>query len=84
MDQNQKLVVIVINYGTEDIINELVRNFISSLPRFPKLRIDWVISDALDEITDTSQEFSPWQEAMRNEIKNKKCNFFHLDRKSVV
>lgn len=80
MDQNQKLVIIVINYGTEELIRELIRNFISSLPRFPKLRIDWVISDALDDIDDPEQEFSDWQDEMRNEIKNKKCNFFHFFR----
>lgn len=78
MDLKPKLVIAIINYGTPELIGELIKNFLSSLPRFPKIRIDWVIADAIDNSLDSTGEgLSGWQEALKTEIKNKKRNFFH-------
>jgi len=80
MSGKQKLVIIVINYGTIDLIKELVKNFLSSLPRFPKIRIDWVITDAIRDDRETDMGDEEWYRMMRDEIKNKKGNFFHFFR----
>lgn len=71
----QKLIIIVINYGTPDYIRELIHNFLISLPRFPKVRVDWIVADAEDEFDIGERK---WQEEMRREFKNKKANYFHF------
>jgi len=71
----QKITIIVINYGTTDYIRELIKNFLSSLPRFPKLRIDWVVVNA---VKDLESKNGSWQKLMKSEFKNKKANYFHF------
>jgi hypothetical protein len=80
MDQQPKLIIVVINYGTIELIKELVKNFLSSLPRFPKIRIDWIIADAVDDLQNQESNMDEWQHLMRSEIKNKKRNFFYFLR----
>lgn len=58
----QKVVIIVINYGTPDFVWELTQNFLGSMPNAFQKRIDWVVVDTFDEnkagelITDSSIE----------------------------
>ena len=71
----QKLIVILINYGTLDFIQELVSNFLTSLPPYPKLRIDWVIADAEDVPSDDAEA---WRLDLKRQFKDKKGNHFHF------
>jgi len=71
----QKLIIIIVNYDTLDYIKELIDNFLISLPRFPKIRIDWIIADAEDRFEVEEQK---WQKEMKGEFKNKKANYFHF------
>lgn len=77
MDKKQRLIIIVINYGTTILLEELISNFLRSLPRFPRIRTDWVISDATDEFNVNQLE---WENRMKELFKNKKNNFFHFFR----
>ena len=72
----QKIVIIIINYGTAELLKELLDNFIASLPRFPQSRIDWVIVDAQKNITRDNEYY--WESAFKQVYKNKKRNFFHF------
>ncbi len=73
--ENQKLVILVINYGTDDYLKELLTNFMLSLPRFPQMRIDWVVTDC-----SKNRDFlgENWEEQMKGTFRNKKNNFFHF------
>lgn len=71
----QKLVIIVINYGTVDFIKDLVRNFLGSLPRNPKLRIDWIIADTQDKyVADQIAE----NDDNKRFFKDRRSNRFHI------
>lgn len=71
----QKIVIVVINYGTLEFIKDLTHNFLGSLPRAPKVRIDWIITDA-DDKTETSQKNE--DKILLNQFKDRKGNHFHF------
>jgi N-acetylglucosaminyl-diphospho-decaprenol L-rhamnosyltransferase len=71
----QKIIIILINYGTLGFVRNLVSNFLASLPLYPKLRIDWIIADA-EDIADENAEI--WHSEMKREFKDKKGNHFHF------
>lgn len=74
----QKIIILVINYGTPELIQELTKNFVASLPRLPKMRVDWVIGEAEDKDEFDSEELTEWQIAQRKVYKDKKGNHFHF------
>jgi len=71
----QKLIVILINYGTLNFISELTNNFLASLPPRPKLRIDWVIADAEDAPPENAEA---WRLDLKRRFKDKKGSHFHF------
>jgi GT2 family glycosyltransferase len=71
----QKIIIVVINYGTLGFVRNLINVFLASLPPYPKIRIDWVIADAED---DTEQDTNGWCFKMKREFRDKKGNHFHF------
>ncbi|MBM3256669.1 MAG: glycosyltransferase family 2 protein [Candidatus Moranbacteria bacterium] len=72
----QKIIIVVVNFGTPDLLKELLDNFIASLPRFPRLRIDWVVMDAQKKLNPPNSIY--WETDFKQNYKNKKRNFFHF------
>jgi len=76
MSKSNRVIIIVINHHTTPILKELLFNFISSLPNYPQIRVDWAVSDVSknneDELDDS------FEKEMKEEFKNKKRNFFHF------
>jgi len=71
----QKVIILLINYGTLEFIRDLVNNFLASVPPYPKLRIDWVIADAEES---PGQDAAVWRAGMKRYFKDKKGNHFHF------
>ncbi len=78
MNRSQRVIIIVINHYTTSVLKDLLRNFLSSLPSHPQIRIDWVISDARDNLEEEREQALVFEREMREEFKNKKRNFLYF------
>jgi len=71
----KNLVILVVNYKTTELIEELIRNFLVSIPDNLKVKVSWVMIDALDNIK-RSSEGVEWQDRIVERVKGKKMNFY--------
>ncbi len=75
--KDKRLVILMVNYGTKEYMKELIKNFLFSLPKFPEIRIDWILTDATDSFEVNQDD---WEKEMRDVFKNQKNNYFYFFR----